>query len=135
MDEILANVNGTLDVSLTRRDVMSAFAGLRPLASDPGGSPGSTVKASREHRIRTEPNGLVRISGGKFTTYRLIAAQTVDAAIGPVSAKARPSRTADVPIVGAAPMIELNALAAEIASQTSLDPLSLIHISEPTRPY
>jgi len=122
VDEILANVNGTLDVSLTRRDVMSAFAGLRPLASDPGGSPGSTVKASREHRIRTEPNGLVRISGGKFTTYRLMAAQTVDAAMGPVSAKARPSHTAEVPIIGAAPMIELNSLAAEIASQTSLDP-------------
>jgi glycerol-3-phosphate dehydrogenase len=122
VDEILANVNGTFDVSLTRRDVMSAFAGLRPLATDPGGSPGSTVKASREHRIRTEPNGLVRISGGKFTTYRLMAAQTVDTAIGPVPAKARPSRTTEVPIIGAAPIADLNALAAEIARETGLDP-------------
>jgi len=73
----------------------AAFAGIRPLATDPGGSPGSTVKASREHRIRTEPNGLIRISGGKFTTYRLMAAQTVDAAIGRVAARARPSRTTE----------------------------------------
>lgn len=122
VDEILENVNGTLDVGLTRSDVVAAFAGIRPLATDPGGSPGSTVKASREHRIRTEPNGLVRISGGKFTTYRLMAAQTVDAAMGRVAAKARPSRTAEIPIAGAASMAELNALAATIARDSSLDP-------------
>ena len=121
VDEILANVNGTLDVSLTRRDVVGAFAGLRPLATDPGGAAGSTVKASREHRIRTEPNGLVRISGGKFTTYRLMAAQTVDAALGRVAAKTRPSRTAEVPISGAASLAELHTLAATIAAESGLD--------------
>jgi glycerol-3-phosphate dehydrogenase len=121
VDEILANVNGTLDVSLTRTDVVAAFAGIRPLATDPGGAPGSTVKASREHRIRTEPNGLVRISGGKFTTYRLMAAQTVDAALGRVAAQARPSPTAEVPIAGAASLPELNALAAAIAGESGLD--------------
>jgi glycerol-3-phosphate dehydrogenase len=122
VDEILENVNGTLDVGLTRRDVVAAFAGIRPLATDPGGSPGSTVKASREHRIRTEPNGLIRISGGKFTTYRLMAAQTVDAAIGRVAARARPSRTTEIPIAGAASMAELDALAAAIARESGLDP-------------
>ena len=121
IDEILANVNGTLDVDLTRNDVVAAFAGLRPLATDPGGAPGSTVKASREHRIRVEPNGLVRISGGKFTTYRLMAAQTVDAAMGPLPARARPSQTAEVPIIGAAPMAQLNALAAKIADESGID--------------
>jgi glycerol-3-phosphate dehydrogenase len=122
VDEILANVNGTLDVGLTRSDVISAFAGLRPLATDPGGAPGSTVKASREHRIRTEPNGLVRVSGGKFTTYRVMAEQAVAAAMGPAPARARPSRTAEVPIIGAAPDAELNVLAADIGQQTGLDP-------------
>jgi glycerol-3-phosphate dehydrogenase len=102
--------------------VVAAFAGIRPLATDPGGSPGSTVKASREHRIRTEPNGLIRISGGKFTTYRLMAAQTVDAAIGRVAARARPSRTTETPIAGAASMAELHALAAAIARESGLDP-------------
>jgi glycerol-3-phosphate dehydrogenase len=121
IDEILANVNHALDVGLTRNDVIAAFAGLRPLATDPGGAPGSTVKASREHRIRTEPGGLVRISGGKFTTYRLMAAQAVDTALGPAAARARPSRTAEVPIVGAASKAELTALAATIASQSGID--------------
>ena len=122
VDEILANVNGTLSVGLTRSDVVSAFAGIRPLATDPGGSPGSTVKASREHRIRTERNGLVRIGGGKFTTYRLMAAQTVDAAIGRVAAEARPSRTAETPIAGAASIAELEALAAAVTRNSGLDP-------------
>ena len=122
VDEILESVNGSLGVGLTRSDVIAAFAGLRPLATDQGGSPGSTVKASREHRIRTELNGLVRISGGKFTTYRLMAAQTVDTALGIAKAKARPSTTAEVPIAGAAPMAELNALAAGIASESNLEP-------------
>jgi glycerol-3-phosphate dehydrogenase len=121
VDEILTNVNATLDVGLTRKDVVAAFAGLRPLALDPGGSRGSTVKVSREHRIRTEPNGLVRISGGKFTTYRVMAAQTVDAAIGPTAARSRPSVTTEVPIIGAAPSAALDALALEVVSQTGLD--------------
>ena len=121
VDEILANVNATLDVDLTRADLVGAYTGLRPLASDPGGHPGSTVKASREHRIRTDPNGLVRIGGGKYTTYRLMAAQTVDVALGPRVAQARPSRTAELPLVGAAPLFELDALAARLAGETGLD--------------
>ena len=121
VDAILANVNANLDVGLTRKDVRGAMAGLRPLASDPSGARGSSVRASREHRVRTEPNGLVRINGGKFTTYRLMAAQTVDAALGRQEAKVRPSHTGEVPIVGAAPTSELSALAGEIARRTGLD--------------
>jgi glycerol-3-phosphate dehydrogenase len=121
VDEILANVNATLDVDLTRADLVGAYTGLRPLASDPGGHPGSTVKASREHRIRTDPSGLVRIGGGKYTTYRLMAAQTVDVALGPDVARARPSRTAELPLVGAAPLSELDALAVRLAAETGLD--------------
>ncbi len=120
VDEILGNVNRTLDVGLSRSDVLGAFAGLRPLATDPGGTPGSTVKASREHRIRTEPSGLVRVSGGKYTTYRLMALQTVDAALGPAAAKARPSITAEVPIIGGAAPEALDAVAARIAGETGL---------------
>ena len=119
VDEILGNVNRTLDVGLTRNDVVAAFAGLRPLAVDPGGSAGSTVKASREHRIRTEPSGLVRISGGKFTTYRLMAAQAVDTALGSV-ARSRPSRTAEVQLAGAASKAELQALAAGISAESGI---------------
>ena len=121
VDNILDNVNATLDVDLSRADLVGAYTGLRPLATDPGGQPGSTVKASREHRIRIDPNGLVRIGGGKYTTYRVMAAQTVDAALGPDVARARPSRTGDLPLVGAAPLEELDALAVQLAAEAGLD--------------
>jgi glycerol-3-phosphate dehydrogenase len=122
IDDILGNVNATLDVDLTRADLVGAYTGLRPLATDPGGHPGSTVKASREHRIRTDPNGLVRIGGGKYTTYRLMAAQTLDVALGGELARQRPSRTAELPIIGAAPAPELDTLAARLATAAGLDP-------------
>ncbi len=122
VDTILANVNATLDVDLNRSDLVGAYTGLRPLATDPGGRPGSTVKASREHRIRTDPNGLVRIGGGKYTTYRLMAAQTVDVALGPELARGRPSATAALLLLGAAQRSELDALAGRLASDAGLDP-------------
>jgi glycerol-3-phosphate dehydrogenase len=128
IDEILDNVNRTLDVGLTRGDVLSAYTGIRPLAADPGGAPGSTVKASREHRIRTNANGLVRIGGGKFTTYRLMAAQTVDAALGPNTTRARPSVTAELPLVGAAAPSELETLTATIAQRPGLDRAGAEHL-------
>jgi Glycerol-3-phosphate dehydrogenase len=128
IDEILDNVNRTLDVGLTRADVLSAYAGIRPLAADPGGAPGSTVKASREHRIRTDANGLVRIGGGKFTTYRLMAAQTVDAALGPKTTRARPSVTTELPLLGAAATSDLETLTATIAQRPGLDRAGAEHL-------
>jgi len=125
IDEILRNVNATLDIDLTRSDLVGAYTGLRPLAADPGGRPGSTVKASREHRIRTDPNGLVRIGGGKYTTYRVMAAQTVDAAIGTDLARSRPSATEELTLLGAAPRVELDALAARLAVETGMDPVGM----------
>src|SRR5262245_11232786 len=80
VDELLAAVNRVLDVDLARADVVGTYAGLRPLIAPAGG--GSTVTASREHRVVVERNGLVRVSGGKYTTYRQMAEETVDAALG-----------------------------------------------------
>ena len=129
VDEILDNVNRTLDVGLTRADVLSAYTGIRPLASDPGGAPGSTVKASREHRIRTDPNGLVRVGGGKFTTYRLMAEQTVNTALGPTEAKKRPCVTAGLALLGAGSAAELEALPAGIAQSSGLDRAAAEHLA------
>ena len=60
-------------------DIVGTYAGMRPLVGDPGGS---TVKASREHRVAADASGLVRISGGKYTTYRVMARDVVDASLG-----------------------------------------------------
>lgn len=99
IDKLLDTVNATMDVGLTRKDVVGTFAGLRPLIAP---SDGSTVKASREHRVTVESNGVVRISGGKYTTYRIMARDVIDAVLGPAAARERPSQTADWRLVGAA---------------------------------
>jgi glycerol-3-phosphate dehydrogenase len=122
VDEILAAVNRTLDVDLTRADLVGAYAGLRPLVGDGPSSDGSTLRVSREHRVQVEADGLTRIGGGKYTTYRIMARDVVDAALdaayegaifsgrGQGVSRARPSRTADLPLIGAADPPALDAL-------------------------
>jgi glycerol-3-phosphate dehydrogenase len=121
VDELLAAVNEVLDVGLRRSDVVGTYAGLRPLIAP---SAGSTVTASREHRVVVERNGLVRVSGGKYTTYRLMAEQTIDAAVGVLGerAAARPSRTTSRRLVGAADRPELDRIAASLVETGSLEP-------------
>jgi glycerol-3-phosphate dehydrogenase len=122
VDELLAAVNRVLDVDLARSDVVGTYAGLRPLIA-PSGDGASTVKASREHRVVVERNGLVRVSGGKYTTYRAMAEETVDAALGVLGeqAKARPSRTATRRLVGAADRMVLAGLAVSLVAEYVLD--------------
>jgi len=112
-DKLLATVNATLDVDLQRSDIVGTYAGLRPLIAPSGGP---TVKASREHRVTAEPSGVVRIGGGKYTTYRVMARDVVDAALGREVAKQRPSATAEHRLIGAADRPELDRLVAELAT-------------------
>jgi len=111
IDELLSTVNRQVEVDLTRGDIVGTYAGMRPLVGDPGGS---TVKASREHRVAADASGLVRISGGKYTTYRVMARDVVDASLGRTEARRRRSQTADLPLVGAAPLDELDQIAASL---------------------
>ncbi len=99
VDKLLDTVNATMDVNLQREDVVGTYAGLRPLIAP---ARGSTVKASREHRVTVESNGVVRIGGGKYTTYRVMASDVIDAVLGPEVARTRASKTADWHLVGAA---------------------------------
>lgn len=108
VDELLDVVNRRLDIDLSRGDIVGTYAGMRPLVGDPGRS---SVKTSREHHVSGEAGGLVRISGGKYTTYRVMARDVVDAALGRRDAKRRPSRTKELPLVGAAPRSELDQIA------------------------
>jgi glycerol-3-phosphate dehydrogenase len=117
VDELLEVVNRRLEIDLTRADILATYAGLRPLVGDVGGS---TVKASREHKVTSDPTGIVRIGGGKYTTYRIMARDTVDAALGPEAARRRPSATADLPLAGAATLAALPALAASVARDAGL---------------
>jgi glycerol-3-phosphate dehydrogenase len=63
-----------------REDVFCIFAGLRPLAANPD-KPAATKEVSRRHKITLSPSGLLTIIGGKWTTYRRMAEETIDTAI------------------------------------------------------
>jgi glycerol-3-phosphate dehydrogenase len=120
VDELLAAVNRVLDVDLRRDDVLGTYAGLRPLIAPSGGS---TLKASREHRVVAYP-GFVRIGGGKYTTYRVMARDAIDAAVRELGfePKDRPSQTANLALVGATDREALAALAARLAETHALVP-------------
>ena len=74
---ILRTAGRYLSKQPTREDVMSVFAGLRPLAA-PKKEGQSTKEISRSHKIIVSPHKLITITGGKWTTYRKMAEDTVD---------------------------------------------------------
>jgi glycerol-3-phosphate dehydrogenase len=118
IDYLLGHVNATMDVGLRRTDLVATYAGIRPLA---GGGDSDVVKASREHRVETPLPGLVTVRGGKYTTYRIMARDAVDAALGPV-ARRRPSLSSGLPIRGAIGPAEAGALSTAIAGRFGLGP-------------
>ena len=94
-------------------DVIAAWAGLRPLvASDAGTDDPGAV--SREHAVTEHVPGLVRVTGGKLTTYRVMARDVVDAVQRSLGARVTRSPTADTPLAGgglADPLKEIGAAA------------------------
>ena len=103
IEYLLRELNRYLRKKVSVDDVLGVFAGLRPLLK-PVGKDGETTSAlSRDHSIIPGPPGLVTIVGGKYTTYRLMAADTIDAAVASAGLADVPkSPTATVPLVGAA---------------------------------
>ncbi|RYE21808.1 MAG: glycerol-3-phosphate dehydrogenase/oxidase [Sphingobacteriaceae bacterium] len=83
----------------TRKDVLSVFAGLRPLAA-PGKDTNSTKEISRSHKLIVNASGLITITGGKWTTYRKMAEDVVDKAIQVAGLKPAACVTKSTPIHG-----------------------------------
>ncbi|MDT7706585.1 MAG: glycerol-3-phosphate dehydrogenase [Pseudonocardiales bacterium] len=98
IDYLLDHVNAVLEQPLTHADVEGVYAGLRPLLS---GESDSTSKLSREHAVAHTVPGLVVVAGGKYTTYRIMAKDAVDAAVHGLDAKVPASVTENVPLLGA----------------------------------
>ncbi|GHD77512.1 FAD-dependent oxidoreductase [Streptomyces mirabilis] len=98
IDYLLEHVNTVLASPLTRDDILGVYAGLRPLVS---GEAEQTAKLSREHVVARLQPGLVAIAGGKFTTYRVMAEDVVDAAVRELPHSVPASSTKDVPLAGA----------------------------------
>jgi len=112
--QLLATVNHVLEVPLTRDDVVGAYAGLRPLVlpATAGTGPGdATADLSRTHLL-SEDGPVLTVVGGKLTTYRAMAEQTVDAVVARLGRGAPRSVTARLPLVGAAPRVALDRIAA-----------------------
>jgi glycerol-3-phosphate dehydrogenase len=95
------NVHLTPGSELTEQDVVGVYAGLRPLVQPPARAAGDTTRISREHVVRLARPGLVSVAGGKYTTYRVMAADTVDLVGEDLGVPIEPSRTEDVPLLGA----------------------------------
>src|SRR5256884_668857 len=92
---------------LAPADVVSAFAGLRPLVAPRGKATMSPSAVSREEEVFSSASGLISIAGGKLTTYRLVAKTVVDRTVDALRAAGDPrrfprSRTGEVPLPGGA---------------------------------
>jgi glycerol-3-phosphate dehydrogenase len=98
IDYVLGQANRVLAVPLTRDDVEGVYAGLRPLLA---GESDITSKLSREHIVAHPVPGLVMVAGGKYTTYRLMARDAVDAVAHGLDGKVAPSCTETIPLAGA----------------------------------
>ena len=100
IDYVMEHANAVLSRPITREDIIGTWAGLRPLLQ-PGTKEGtSSAKVSREHTVASPTPGLTVIAGGKLTTYRVMAKDAVDFAIGS-RATSLPSITHEVQLVGA----------------------------------
>src|SRR5690606_24005466 len=98
IDYLLEHVNRVLTTPLTEADVEGVYAGLRPLLS---GESEATSKLSREPAVSQSVAGLISVAGGKYTTYRVMAADAVDAAARGLDRLVPPSCTDRVPLLGA----------------------------------
>jgi glycerol-3-phosphate dehydrogenase len=98
IDYLLGHVNTLLADPLTREDVVGVYAGLRPLLS---GESDPTSKLSREHAVASAMPGIITVAGGKYTTYRVMARDAVDAAGRGLGGHVPACCTEDVPLLGA----------------------------------
>lgn len=97
IEYLLGWVNSVLARRLTQEDIVGVYAGLRPLLT---GESDQTSKLSREHAVIDEGNRMITVAGGKYTTYRVMAADAVDA-LGAYLEDLPVSTTEHIPLVGA----------------------------------
>ncbi|HST43403.1 MAG TPA: glycerol-3-phosphate dehydrogenase/oxidase [Conexibacter sp.] len=98
IDYVLEHANKVLSQPLTHADVEGVYAGLRPLLS---GESESSSKLSREHSVAVPVPGLVAVAGGKYTTYRVMAKDAIDAAARGIDRSVPPSATHRTELLGA----------------------------------
>ncbi len=125
VDYLLGHVNAILREPLTTDDITAVYVGLRPLVAS--GSE-DTAAISREHLVRRSAPGLVSIAGGKYTTYRVMARDAVDVAARDLPFAVPPSRTEDLPLLGAVGSAQAAERARLHPGATSLSPAQIGHL-------
>ncbi len=129
IDYVIDHANVVLQKPITRDDVIGTWAGLRPLLQPATkGNGAQSTKVSREHTVTEAAPGLVTIAGGKLTTYRVMAEDAVDFALGEAQAKARPSLTKKTPLLGAAGYETLSAQADTLGREFGWDTTRVNHL-------
>jgi glycerol-3-phosphate dehydrogenase len=125
IDYLLHHANTLLADPLTRDDVVGVYAGLRPLLA---GESEETSKLSREHAVAVPAPGLVAIAGGKYTTYRVMGADAIDAAAEYIPARVAPSITEKVPLMGADGYFALINQTEHVGAHYRLHPYRVRHL-------
>ncbi len=126
IDYILEHANRILARPLTRSDVIGVYAGLRPLIAAGDSTP--TTKLSREHVVDTPVPGLTSIAGGKFTTYRVMARDVIDAALADFGKWVPASVTDQLPLLGANGLAAAAAEAERLAEDYGVPLAALEHL-------
>jgi glycerol-3-phosphate dehydrogenase len=98
IEYVLDHVNSVLDTPIGHDDIEGVYAGLRPLLT---GETDATSKLSREHAVVETAPGLVTVAGGKYTTYRVMAEDTLDFAARYLGGSIPTSTTRTTPLLGA----------------------------------
>ncbi|HET9204531.1 MAG TPA: glycerol-3-phosphate dehydrogenase/oxidase [Acidimicrobiia bacterium] len=104
IDYLLGQVNAVLSEPLAHGDIVGVYAGLRPLLT---GESDDTSMLSREHAVIVSDTGLVSVAGGKYTTYRIMARDAVDAAVSDLGELVPASATEEIALVGATGWAEM----------------------------
>ncbi|MHB8505852.1 MAG: glycerol-3-phosphate dehydrogenase/oxidase, partial [Acidimicrobiales bacterium] len=125
IDYLLDRLNAVLLTPLTRDDIEGVYAGLRPLLA---GESSATSELSREHTVAVPAPGLVVVAGGKYTTYRVMARDAIDAAVGDWPGAVPASCTDQVPLLGADGWPEVRDAAGQLAAGSGLAPERIEHL-------
>jgi glycerol-3-phosphate dehydrogenase len=129
VEYILSAANRVLARPLTRADVIAVYAGLRPLVTAiEGNGSKPTTKLSREHVVDVPVPGLASIAGGKFTTYRLMARDVVDAAVADFGRDVPASVTHQVPLLGADGLAAVQPAAGRLAEDYGVSRETVEHL-------
>lgn len=141
IEYLLDAINAFLTQPLTRHDVLGTWAGLRPLVRSTDA--GRTADLSRRHHLGVDPDGLISINGGKLTTYRKMAEETVNLVVSRVDSKTKARlhtgcQTKAMPLFGARgyfeflreiPSLVVTLAEQDVASSTSEREAILSHLA------